>query len=368
MIIRCEGNQFRAHRSLGLFVLTTVLMWLAIGCQGKTPMPATAVPTPAIGEPKVGAPTPLKPGEEAGISVGVSSAAGVALSYTWFADGGEIIRGQGSPAITYRAPHIPGTYNIRVVINWDGQSVEKITSIKIEEPTPTPTQVRPTDTPVLPTGTPMPPIDTPVPPTGTPMPPLYSGAPVVNAIRVVGQPPAIDGRLDEEIWSQAQPLTYAVHPSDNDSTTVVVRLLWDDKYLYAGFDVSDTQVEGSSATPYDGDSVSIVFDNGVQIQECRHSLLDDGWATATTERYLKGTTTFDNSNDQDEGYSIEMRIPWVRTPAEGSTIAADFLSVDHDYNPGGLFNDHDTVFSKISWDGDGSINTAMKGILLLGQP
>ena len=361
MIIRCEGNQFRAHRSLGLFVLTTVLMWLAIGCQGKTPMPATAVPTPAIGEPKVGAPTPLKPGEEAGISVGVSSVDGVALSYTWFADGGEIIRGQGSPAITYRAPHIPGTYNIRVVINWDGQSVEKITSIKIEEPTPTPTQVLPTDTPV-------PPTDTPVLPTGTPMLPLSSDAPVVNAIRVVGQPPAMDGRLDDEIWSQAQQLTYAVHPSDNDSTTVVVRLLWDDKYLYAGFDVSDTQVEGSSPTSYDGDSVSIVFDNGVQIQECRHSLLDDGWVTATTERYLKGTTTFDNSNDQDEGYSIEMRIPWVRTPAEGSTIAADFLSVDHDYNPGGLFNDHDTVFSKISWDGDGSINTAMKGILLLGQP
>ena len=141
MIIRCEGNQFRAHRSLGLFVLTTVLMWLAIGCQGKTPMPTTAVPTPAIGEPKVGAPTPLKPGEEAGISVGVSSAAGVALSYTWFADGGEIIRGQGSPAITYRAPHIPGTYNIRVVINWDGQSVEKITSVKVEEPTSILTQV-----------------------------------------------------------------------------------------------------------------------------------------------------------------------------------------------------------------------------------
>jgi hypothetical protein len=369
MIVKCEGNQFRAHCSLGLFVLTTVLMWLAIGCQAKTPMPAAAVPTPAIGEPKVGAPTPLKPGEEAGVSVEVSSAAGVALSYTWFADGGEIIRGQGSPAITYRAPHIPGTYNIRVVINWDGQSVEKITSIKIiEEPTPIPASVPPTDTPVPLTPTPVQPTDTPVPPTGTPMPSLPSDAPVVNAIHVVGQPPAIDGRLDEEIWSQAQPLTYAVHPASNDSTTVVVRLLWDDKYLYAGFDVSDTQVEGSNATPYDGDSVSIVFDNGAQIQECRHSLLDDGWATATTERYLKGTTTFDKSDDQDEGYSIEMRIPWVRTPPEGSTIAADFLSVDHDYNPGGLFDDPDTVFSKISWDGDGSINTAMKGILLLGQP
>ena len=62
-----------------------------------------------------------------------------------------------------------------------------------------------------------------------------------------------------------------------------------------------------------------------------------------------------------------MRIPWVRTPAEGSKIAADFLSVDHDYNPGGLYNDPGTVFSKISWDGDENVDTAEKSILLLGQ-
>ena len=262
-----------------------------------------------------------------------------------------------------------------------GVPVKQTVSLTVATPVPpTDTPVPPTDTSVPPTDTPVPPTDTPVPPTDTPVPqtatsvppgvtltptPPSSSATVVTAIRV-DQPPTIDGRLDldEEIWSQAQPLTYAVHPLANDSTTVVVRLLWDDQYLYAGFDVSDTQVEGSSATPWDGDSVSIIFDNGGQIQECRHSLLDDGWKTATTERHLKGATTFDNPDDQDEGYSIEMRIPWVRTPAEGSTIAADFLSVDHDYNPGGLFDDRDTVFSKISWDGDRSVDTAMKSILL----
>ncbi len=361
MAIKYRENRFRISFSSSLYILAAILALLMPGCQ-ETPAPAAVVQAPEIGEPRVSAPTPLKPREEVGISIEVSSITGVTLGYTWYADGGEIIRGQGSPAITYRASDIPGTYNVRVTVTWDGQSVEKTTFILVEvEPTATPLPQPPTDTPVPPTPTPM-------LLTSTSVPSLSSDAPVVNAIRIIGQPPTIDGRLDDVIWSQAQSLTYAVHPPVNDSTTVVVRLLWDDQYLYAGFDVSDTQVEGSIAMPWDGDSVSIVFDNGGQIQECRHSLLDAGWQTATTERYLKGATTFDNPDDLDEGYSIEMRIPWVRTPEEGDTIAADFLSVDHDYNPGGLFNDDATVFSKKSWDGDGSTDTAMNSILLVGQP
>lgn len=368
MVTKCKENHFRVHLSLGLFVLITVFVWLATGCQPTTP-PATTVSTPVIGEPRVSAPTPLKPREEVGISIEVSSITGVTLSYTWYADGGEIIRGQGSPAITYRASDIPGTYNVRVTVTWDGQSVEKTTFILVEvEPTATPLPQPPTDAPVPPTPAPVPPTDTPVLLTSTSVPSLSSDAPVVNAIRIIGQPPTIDGRLDEVIWSQAQPLTYAVHPPANDSTTVVVRLLWDDQYLYAGFDVSDTQVEGSTQTPWDGDSVSVIIDNGGQIQVYGLGLLDYGRQSGTTERHLKGATIFNDPDDQDEGYSIEMRIPWVGTPEEGDTIAADFLSVDHDYNPGGLFNDTATVFSKISWDGDRSIDTALKSILLSGQP
>jgi hypothetical protein len=100
--------------------------------------------------------------------------------------------------------------------------------------------------------------------TPTPMPtePSVTDTPtstdVVNAI-FIDEPPTIDGRLDEAVWSQAQPLTYAVYPLVNDRTTVVVRLLGDNRYLYAGFDISDTQVEGSASTEkWNGDSVSTV--------------------------------------------------------------------------------------------------------------
>jgi hypothetical protein len=180
MVTKCRENQSRARLSLDMFILTTILVWVVTGCQGKTPTPIAAVQPPEISEPKVGAPTPLKPGEEAGIAVEVSKATRFTLTYTWTADGGEIVRGQESPAITYRAPDEPGTYNVRVVVTWDDQSVEKTTSIKVEEePTPTPTST-PTDTPVPPTDTPVPPTDTPVPPTDTPVPPTDTLVPPID--------------------------------------------------------------------------------------------------------------------------------------------------------------------------------------------
>jgi hypothetical protein len=81
-------------------------------------------------------PTPQEPGKEVGISIDVVSTGGITLDYTWNADGGEIVRGQGSPAITYRVPEEPGTYNVRVQVAWDSQSVEKVTSIRVKGETP----------------------------------------------------------------------------------------------------------------------------------------------------------------------------------------------------------------------------------------
>jgi hypothetical protein len=130
------------------------LVWFISGCGGQ--QPAVQVVTPAIGEPKVGAPSPQQPGEEIGISIEIASTGGATLNYTWTADGGEIVRGQGSPAITYRVPKEPGTYNIRVKVEWDGQSVEKVTSVKVEAQstaTPTPEPPTATSTPKPPTNT-----------------------------------------------------------------------------------------------------------------------------------------------------------------------------------------------------------------------
>ncbi|MBE7473765.1 MAG: hypothetical protein HS114_31940 [Anaerolineales bacterium] len=151
------------------------LVWLVSGCGGQ--QPAALVVTPSIGEPKVGAPSPQQPGEEIGISIEIASTGGATLNYTWTTDGGEIVRGQGSPAITYRVPKNPGTYNIRVKVEWDGQSVEKVTSVKVEGPNVAPTSEPPTDMAQPPVDTPTPnPTDTPEP-TNTPKPPTATPTP-----------------------------------------------------------------------------------------------------------------------------------------------------------------------------------------------
>jgi oligopeptide transport system substrate-binding protein len=114
----------------------TVLLGLITACTSPTAEP------PTISDPMISDPTPQEPGKEVGISIDVSSAGGATLTYTWNADGGEIVRGQGSPAITYRVPEEPGTYNVRVKVEWDGQSVEKVTVIQVEGDLTTPAATR----------------------------------------------------------------------------------------------------------------------------------------------------------------------------------------------------------------------------------
>jgi hypothetical protein len=152
-----------ARSLLGLFVMISICMWMIAGCTQGTPLPSATVHPPDISEPKVDAPAPLDPREETGISLNVSKATGVVLTYEWEVDvdGGEIMRGQGSPAITYRAPDTPGTYKISVVVRWNGNIEERAAFVKVGEgpqAIPGPTvhlESTPTSTPVQ-TPTPIP--------------------------------------------------------------------------------------------------------------------------------------------------------------------------------------------------------------------
>jgi hypothetical protein len=368
-------------------------------CGGSGPPPVATATIVPIGGSEGPPPIVMQPGGRQGFQA--KDPQGRQLTYTWNVTAGrtEDCSPDGSNCY-YVASDKPGEQTITVKgKDQKGQVVaEGIFLIVVPSPTPTLTPsatLTPTDTPTpTPTDTPtltptLSPTTTPTPtgpavtntptPTSTPSPTPTEPSVTVNAI-LIDQPPTIDGRLDEAVWSQAQPLTYAVHPLVNDRTTVVVRLLWDNRYLYAGFDISDTQVEGSASTEkWNGDSVSVIIKNGGRIQEYRYSLWADpddpndalvpdtlGPNNSVYTSTFKGATTLNDPGDQDEGYIIEMKIPWEgdTPPDAGSTIAADFLSVDHDNNPGKKHNDPDTVFSIISWDGDQNVDTAGKSILL----
>lgn len=70
-------------------------------------------------------------------------------------------------------------------------------------------------------------------------------APVLNAVRVQGAPPAIDGDLDDPAWIHAPVATDFVqvepHEGRPSSEHTEARVLYDDEALYVAFRASDTQ-------------------------------------------------------------------------------------------------------------------------------
>ena len=212
----------------------------------------------------------------------------------------------------------------------------------------------------------------------------YSPARFVNSTVTLQVSPAaqsitLDGQLDDPAWADVEPLTYAVHAGQPDGTTATVRALWDGDDLTLGFEVHDTQVE-TADQDWDDDSVSLILDNGALIFDngesvidygafrCRQDVGGSGEGDCERALYLPPCTTLDEEGDTDCGYTVEMRIRWARariTANNGDIVPADLLSVDHDGNPGGAWNDPGTQFSKVSWDGDASVETTGRSLTLI---
>jgi len=239
--------------------------------------------------------TEVPPGQQIAIAAEVRTSSEI-QSIQWTAkDGGELSNDEGQSVI-YTVPDTPGKYNVDVAItNKSGSTYQTVTfevvvtptemaAVPPAEPSPIATaeltaKEEPAETPTKEPITAS--TEFPSPGTSTPPRPPVSSYAIAKAIHV-DTPPVIDGRLDDQVWTQAEPLTYAEHPLVNDSTKMVVRLLWDNRYLYLGFDVSDTQVEGSSnENVWDGDSVGVIIENGGAIQEHRYSMPPPDRAGAT---------------------------------------------------------------------------------------
>jgi hypothetical protein len=194
--------------------------------------------------------------------------------------------------------------------------------------------------------------------------PTPTGALIAQVVRTDAEI-NIDGLPNESVWSDVAPLTYAIHSTKSGSSTATVRFLWNNECLFIGFDVNDTQVETADpSTLWDGDSVSILLHDG-GTAEYRQSLGEERNGDRAYE--LKPLTTLNEPSDTDSGYTVEMRIKWQEAPQLGKRIPADLLSVDHDANPGSKFDDPGTIFSKLSWDGDGDISSAKANLLLVEQ-
>ena len=85
-----------------------------------------------------------------------------------------------------------------------------------------------------------------------------SSKPVMNAVRL-DKPFAINGKMDSPLWDSAPPveLKYEINPGDNAPATqkTIVRVMYDDKYLYFGFICYDTDPSQIRANITDRDNI-----------------------------------------------------------------------------------------------------------------
>lgn len=158
-------------------------------------------------------------------------------------------------------------------------------------------------------------------------------APPTYEVHLASSPINVDGRLDDPAWKLAAPMTY-VFPWEKQTGAkqkTTARLLWDDQFLYVGWECEDADIVahyGSHDDPtYKDDAVEIfinpdprqTFYYGMEIN-ARGTVYDyfyvfpkmllkridfEGLHIAS---YIKGTLNM--RGDTDQGWTIELAIPW----------------------------------------------------------
>ncbi len=164
----------------------------------------------------------------------------------------------------------------------------------------------------------------------------------------------VDGKLDDAAWKNANTIVFQF-PWDEQTGVkqkTVARLLWDDDYLYVGYDCQDVDIIAHYLNrddpTYKDDAVEIfinpdasqTFYYGMEMN-ARATLYDyffafpqlliarvnfDGVLLATN---IRGT--LNQSGDKDEGWTLEVAIPWKNfeelakksPPAPGSVWRAN---------------------------------------------
>ena len=182
----------------------------------------------------------------------------------------------------------------------------------------------------------------------------------------------IDGRLNEPEWTNAAQTGPFVdvgsgQPNPGIPVQGSAKLMWDDQFLYVGFDVLDRHVHGGwpagAKDPHlwERDTVELMIDpdgdgdnkDYYEIQINPQNLVFDtqyddynfpngnGRGPFGHEEWSAGLTsavqihgTVDNDADVDQGYTVEAKIPWVSftkahpsPPSVGSTWRMNFYAM-----------------------------------------
>ncbi len=168
-------------------------------------------------------------------------------------------------------------------------------------------------------------------------PTLGAGAPSLPEYRAprAAQPPRIDGVLDDAAWSAApEVLLVGSFDGRKASLTTRARLTWDDANLYVAFDSDDPDAWGTFRQRddpiYTQEAVEIFLDADGdgrtynELQVSPHNVLFDAFFAERRKDLEKGMLwssgavsavkvrgTLDEDGDQDQGWSVELRIPYA---------------------------------------------------------
>ena len=165
---------------------------------------------------------------------------------------------------------------------------------------------------------------------------------------------AIDGKLDEPAWAAAGTieLNFPWESGSGPKQKTVVRLLWDDTYLYAAYECEDSDITATRTShddPVDQDDSVLLLINPrpaqthgyIGLEMNVRAVLHD-YLSANGEYFFKQFDmqgvrlatnidgTLNQSGDKDRGWTLEVAIPWNnfddlnRQHAVGTTWAANF--------------------------------------------
>ena len=166
-------------------------------------------------------------------------------------------------------------------------------------------------------------------------PPL-GGAPELPEYPVTraSKAPTLDGVLDDAAWKAAQPVvlrgSFDGRPAQ---LRTEARLVYDDAALYVAFDIEDPDIWGTLKQRddpiYEQEVVEIFLDANAdgrtynELQVSPHNVIFDAYFPARRQGMdktwdsemktaLKVRGTLDDASDRDEGWTVEMRIPFAR--------------------------------------------------------
>lgn len=188
---------------------------------------------------------------------------------------------------------------------------------------------------------------------GVPSPPVYSCPRVEQA-------PVIDGRLDEKTWLTSQPVKLVLATTGEPvARMTTVRMCWDDRNLYIGFECEDADIWGTVLNRDDPvfmeEVVEVFLAPGCDLAHYyevnvspRNTVFDafivnpDGWNPGEgtdfgwncegirTAVLVDGT--LDDRTDIDRGWSVEIAIPFSGlgrpTPRPGERWRINLFRID----------------------------------------